>query len=94
VDQAARDAGRPLPSKEGLTSAEREELTRMRRLSNNGRPNATFWQRLRPGLPVATIRAPQSHPARVGLAGIFYAENHVIEGWIIVNDALTCTVKP
>ena len=31
VGQAARDAGRPLPGKEGLTSAEREELTRLRR---------------------------------------------------------------
>ena len=31
VGQAARDAGRTLPGKEGLTSAEREELTRLRR---------------------------------------------------------------
>lgn len=31
VGQAARDSGRPLPGKEGLTSAEREELTRLRR---------------------------------------------------------------
>jgi transposase len=29
--QAARDAGKPLPGKEGLSSAEREELTRLRR---------------------------------------------------------------
>jgi transposase len=31
VAQAARDAGKPLPGKEGLTSAEREELVRLRR---------------------------------------------------------------
>ncbi len=29
--QAARDAGRPLPGKEGLSTAEREELVRLRR---------------------------------------------------------------
>jgi len=29
--QAARDAGKPLPGKEGLTSAERDELARLRR---------------------------------------------------------------
>jgi transposase len=29
--QAARNSGKPLPGKEGLTSAEREELTRLRR---------------------------------------------------------------
>lgn len=29
--QAARDAGNPLPGKEGLTSAERQELVRLRR---------------------------------------------------------------
>jgi transposase len=29
VAQAARDAGKPLPGKEGLTSAEREELVRL-----------------------------------------------------------------
>ena len=29
--QAARDAGRPLPGKEGLSSAERDELVRLRR---------------------------------------------------------------
>lgn len=29
--QSARDAGKPLPGKEGLSSAEREELTRLRR---------------------------------------------------------------
>jgi transposase len=29
--QAARNAGKPLPGKEGLSSAEREELTRLRR---------------------------------------------------------------
>ena len=29
--QAAIDAGKPLPGKEGLTSAERQELTRLRR---------------------------------------------------------------
>ena len=29
--QAARDEGRPLPGKEGLSSAEREELARLRR---------------------------------------------------------------
>jgi len=31
VAQAARDKGRPLPGKEGLSSAEREELARLRR---------------------------------------------------------------
>jgi transposase len=31
VAQADRDAGKPQPSKEGLTTAEREELTRLRR---------------------------------------------------------------
>jgi transposase len=31
VAQDARDAGKPLPGKEGLTSAEREELARLRR---------------------------------------------------------------
>ena len=31
IAQAAIDAGRPLPGKEGLTSAERQELTRLRR---------------------------------------------------------------
>lgn len=31
VAQAARDAGKPLPGKDGLTTAEREELTRLRR---------------------------------------------------------------
>lgn len=29
--QAAREAGRPLPGKEGLTNAERDELARLRR---------------------------------------------------------------
>ena len=29
--KAARDAGKPLPGKEGLTTAEREELVRLRR---------------------------------------------------------------
>ena len=29
--QAARDAGKPLPGKEGLSTAEREELARLRR---------------------------------------------------------------
>lgn len=29
--QAARDAGKPLPGKEGLTSVERDELARLRR---------------------------------------------------------------
>ncbi len=29
--QAARDAGKPLPGKEGLTSTERDELARLRR---------------------------------------------------------------
>lgn len=31
LSQAARDAGKPLPGKEGLTSAERDELARLRR---------------------------------------------------------------
>lgn len=31
VAQSAIDGGKPLPGKEGLTSAEREELTRLRR---------------------------------------------------------------
>ena len=31
VAQDARDAGKPLPGKEGLTTAEREELARLRR---------------------------------------------------------------
>ena len=31
IGQAARDAGQPLPGKEGLSSAEREELVRLRR---------------------------------------------------------------
>jgi transposase len=31
VAQAARDRGKPLPGKEGLSSAEREELARLRR---------------------------------------------------------------
>ena len=31
VGQAARDAGQPLPGKEGLSTAEREELARLRR---------------------------------------------------------------
>ena len=31
VAQAARDEGKPLPGKEGLSSAEREELARLRR---------------------------------------------------------------
>ena len=31
VGQAARDAGKPLPGKEGLSSTEREELARLRR---------------------------------------------------------------
>lgn len=31
VAQAARDRGQPLPGKDGLTTAEREELTRLRR---------------------------------------------------------------
>lgn len=31
VAQSARDAGKPLPGKEGLTTAEREELVRLRR---------------------------------------------------------------
>ncbi len=31
VAQAARDAGRPLPGKEGLSTIEREELVRLRR---------------------------------------------------------------
>ena len=31
VAQAAIDAGKPLPGKDGLTSAEREELSRLRR---------------------------------------------------------------
>ena len=31
VGQAARDAGHPLPGKEGLSTSEREELVRLRR---------------------------------------------------------------
>ena len=31
IAQAAIDAGKPLPGKEGLSSAERQELTRLRR---------------------------------------------------------------
>jgi transposase len=31
IAQAAIDAGKPLPGKDGLSSAEREELTRLRR---------------------------------------------------------------
>jgi transposase len=31
IGQAARDAGQPLPGKEGLSSAERDELVRLRR---------------------------------------------------------------
>lgn len=31
IAQDARDRGKPVPGKEGLTSAEREELTRLRR---------------------------------------------------------------
>jgi len=31
IAQEARDRGKPLPGKEGLTSAEREELVRLRR---------------------------------------------------------------
>lgn len=31
IAQAARDAGQPLPGKQGLSSAEREELVRLRR---------------------------------------------------------------
>lgn len=31
IGQAARDAGQPLPGKEGLSSTEREELVRLRR---------------------------------------------------------------
>ena len=31
VEQAARDAGKPLPVKDGLSSAEREELPHLRR---------------------------------------------------------------
>lgn len=30
IAQAARDAGKPLPGKDGLSSAEREELSRLR----------------------------------------------------------------
>ena len=36
VAQAAIDAGKPLPGKDGLTSAEREELTRLRRELRRG----------------------------------------------------------
>lgn len=31
IAQSARDSGKPLPGKEGLTTAEREELVRLRR---------------------------------------------------------------
>lgn len=31
IAQSARDAGKPLPGEEGLTTAEREELVRLRR---------------------------------------------------------------
>lgn len=47
--QAARDAGRPLPGREGLTGAEREELTRLRhenrqlRMERDILAKATAW---------------------------------------------------
>ena len=49
VAQAARDEGRPLVGKEGLSSAEREELARLRRqvrqlqMERDILANATAW---------------------------------------------------
>lgn len=39
--QAARDAGKPLPGKEGLAATERDGLARLRRRAGGSRWNAT-----------------------------------------------------
>jgi transposase len=43
VAQAARDAGNPLPGKEGLTSAERGELARLRRENRQLKMEREIW---------------------------------------------------
>ena len=50
VGQAARNAGQPLPGKEGLSATERRNWGCAAR-SSNCRRSATSWQRLRLGLP-------------------------------------------
>lgn len=51
VAQDARDRGNPLPGKEGLSTAEREALVRLRRQLRQVQQERDTWQRLRPGLP-------------------------------------------
>ena len=58
VGQAAIDQGKPLPGKEGLTTAEREELPACVARSASCKWSATSWQRLRPGSPARTGARP------------------------------------
>ena len=55
VAQAAVDRGKPLPGKDGLTSAEREELTRLRREEASVMDNAAllskFWHEVAKLIP-------------------------------------------
>ena len=51
VAQAAIDAGKPLPGKGGLTSAEREELTRLRRENRRLQMERDILANRRRGVP-------------------------------------------
>lgn len=77
VGQAAIDESKPLPGKEGLTTAEREELCACAGSCARSRWSATSWQRLRPGLPAAAMRLQRSLRTRDGESGRPSCAHHV-----------------
>lgn len=65
IAQDARDRGKPLPGKEGPTSAEREERVRLRRQLRQVQQERDILAKvIRPGSPPATRRRPRRLRAR------------------------------
>jgi transposase len=62
VAQEGRDAGTPVPGKEGLSTAEREELVRLRRenrrLQRECERCAVFWASRAAGITTGAIARP------------------------------------
>lgn len=65
IAQAARDSGNPLPGKEGLSSAEREELARLRRqLKQVQLERDILAKACAHGLPARASGRPRRLPAK------------------------------
>ena len=77
VGQAPIDDGKPLPGKAGLTPPSGKNWCGCAGSCVRCRRSAAYWQRLRPGLPVAAMRHPRSRLTRGGESGRPFCANHV-----------------